>query len=391
MESRSKKSGRTPKKSSAKAKGKKKTVEKDSEAPTEKVSLLRSCINDPQTSILAPNVEDDVELKLRCNLFNKLIDHHYSEDIDGGINTETYPILDQIDSATEIEIPQEINLHFKEGIIPEKYQNFLVISDKKYYLNDHPVNRYQSINNLLRYFILHHLNKLKFDIVHDQALDILTDVTKAYIERIGFLANSYASVPGTVSNSIDIIKKTFLEIYPNGIDAIREYMNSLKAGDKMEIESTTDVQTSSVKSSKDELDEESLYLLKRELFLMKSPFVKRKKQSYSALYKDAFRTTAPNILSAQSRANPMNRAMTPGMKTFESPYSKYSTPQPTDKRKKGSDFEYDDEDLSSSSRLRRTRSRVNYSEEYDDEDYGDDLDDEGPKKKKRKSSKRKDV
>lgn len=239
-----------------------------------------------------------------------------------------YEEEDQVaDEPPSPEIPE-----FQKHGVPKDKVSHVTIQGQELPLNTvHP--------SYLSYFILQFLKSLGYETIQDQALEILTDVLSTYIERLGFLANSFVCVPGLVSlEPMDLMNKVFLEMYPKGLEAIREFWTKenkrngivLPKRQKKETpaETTSEVKadiTEDIDMKKDplvesslltdsdnlidaktsELDssEETTYLM-REQCLQNVPFTKVEQKSYEILYKDAFRPKSLRFQQGHRLSNP---------------------------------------------------------------------------------------
>lgn len=248
-------------------------------------------------------------------------------------------------SSSMFEIPLETQvsqepLDFQTKGVPLESIPLLDINHKPYPLNHVP-------SELLSHFLMLHLKSNGYDVIQEQALNLLTDVLSSYIERLGFLANSFISVPGIAKiDPMDIMNKVFQEVYPKGLEEIKDFWKeenkrlgidvdllrkkrqeqklAKEADMKQKSDTLKDLNESSdMDNNKDQIDNESSqthdalndinniqmnekddesskdnsedssnntsYLM-REQCLQDVPFTKIEQKSYEVLYKDAFRS-----------------------------------------------------------------------------------------------------
>jgi len=62
-----------------------------------------------------------------------------------------------------------------------------------------------------------------FQGAHDTALNVMTDVLSAFISRIGFLATTHLSTPGTLLPVSDIMSRTMSDVFPRGIHSVKSF------------------------------------------------------------------------------------------------------------------------------------------------------------------------
>jgi hypothetical protein len=84
----------------------------------------------------------------------------------------------------------------------------------------------ETVAELLKQTVGVQLAMSGFQGAHDIALNVLTEVVAAFVARVGFVASTHLSTPGSLLSPSGVLDRTLSEVFPRGISSLKSHVVS---------------------------------------------------------------------------------------------------------------------------------------------------------------------